>query len=123
MLSLTRGGKPRQVRNLSRERLGTFVAVLLGTTILAAALLLLASARPQVPERFAELSVVVRSPAAADPVETFAESVPWSADQARRLADDLRRIPGVTAVVSSCISVMCPVASGSYVGGSTLRAR
>lgn len=84
---------------LSRDRLGTFVAVVLSTGIVATALLLLASARPRVPDRFVDLSVVVQSPVAANSADTFADSVPWSADHARRLADDLRKVSGVTAVV------------------------
>ena len=97
---------------LTRDRLGTFLVVVLSTAIVAAALLLWASARPRVPERFADLSVVVRSPAAANPAEFFTESVPWSAAAAQELADRLGALPGVTAVVQDRPFYAQPVRSG-----------
>lgn len=97
---------------LTRDRLGTFVAVVLSTAIVAAALLLWASGRPRVPDRFAGLSVVVQSPAAANPAEFFAETVPWPAATAQELADRLRALPGVTAVVQDRPFYAQPVRSG-----------
>ncbi|GAA3338996.1 ABC transporter permease [Amorphoplanes nipponensis] len=104
---------------LTRDRLGTFVAVVLSTAIVTAALLAWASARPRVPDRFAGLGVVVQSPAAANPAEFFAEPVPWSAATARRLADGLAALPGVTAVVPDRPFYAQPVRSGRPVAGST----
>ncbi|MGW4943873.1 FtsX-like permease family protein [Actinoplanes sp. NPDC004185] len=104
---------------LTRDRLGTFVAVVLSTAIVAAALLLWASSRPQVPERFELLGVVVRSPAAANPAEFFAEPVPWPAATAQELADRLGRLPGVTAVVPDRPFYAQPIRSGRPVPGLT----
>jgi putative ABC transport system permease protein len=102
---------------LTRDRLGTFVAVVLSTAIVAAALLLWASSRPRVPDRFADLSVVVQSPAAADPADLFVETVPWSAVTARRLADRLAALPGVTGVVPDRPFYAQPVRDGRPVPG------
>jgi putative ABC transport system permease protein len=105
---------------LSRDRLGTFVAVVLSTAIVAAALLLWASSRPRVPERFADLGVVVQSPAATNPAEYFVETVPWSAAVAQQLADRLAALPGVTRVVQDRPFYAQPVRGGQSVPGLTI---
>jgi len=104
---------------LTRDRLGTFVAVVLSTAIVAAALLLWASSRPRVPDRFADLSVVVQSPVAADPADLFVETVPWSAAAAQRLADRLAALPGVTEVVQDRPFYAQPIRDGRPVSGLT----
>ena len=104
---------------LSRDRLGTFVAVVLSTAIVAAALLLWASSEPRVPDRFADLSVVVQSPAAANPAEYFVETVPWPAAAAQQLADRLATVPGVTRVVQDRPFYAQPLRAGQPVPGLT----
>ncbi|GAA3931476.1 ABC transporter permease [Actinoplanes auranticolor] len=104
---------------LTRDRLGTFIAVVLSTAVVAAALLLWASSQPRVPDRFEDLSVVVQSPAAANPAEFFAETVPWPAAAARELADRLGELPGVTAVVQDRPFYAQPIRSGRPVPGLT----
>ncbi|MCA2215960.1 ABC transporter permease [Jidongwangia harbinensis] len=105
---------------LTRDRLGTFVAVLLGTAIVAATLVLLTSARPRLPDRFADLAVLVQSPAAANRPDAFAEPVPWPAGTAERLAGRLRAVPGVRAVVEDRPFYAQPVRSGRPVPGHTV---
>ena len=102
---------------LSRDRLGPFVAVLLSTAIVAAALLLRASAEPRIPDRFAGLGVVVSSPAAANPQDSFAAPVPWPAATAQALADRLAALPGVTTVVQDRPFYAQPVRSGRPIPG------
>lgn len=97
---------------LTRDRLGMFIAVVLSTAIVAAALLLWSSSRPRVPDRFAGLSVVVQSPEAVNSPEFFAESVPWPAATAQELADRLGALPGVTGVVQDRQFYAQPVRSG-----------
>src|SRR5690349_12705540 len=104
---------------LTRDRLGTFVAVVLSTAIVAAALLLWASGRPRVPDRFAGLSVVVQSPAASNPAEFFAEPVPWPAAAAQQFAERLAALPGVSAVVQDRPFYAQPLRAGQPVPGLT----
>ena len=69
-------------RGALRERaaglLGTFVALSLAVTLLSMTALLLTSARPRVPDRYAASPLLVQSPApAGQPSDTFAEPRPW----------------------------------------------
>jgi putative ABC transport system permease protein len=104
---------------MARDRAGTFVAVLLGTTIVTTFLLLLASARPRVPERFEGFTAVVQSPAAANRADEFVETVPWPAENARSLAGRLRAVPGVTAVTIDHDFYAQPLRDGRPVPGVT----
>jgi putative ABC transport system permease protein len=85
---------------LTRDRLGAFVAVLLGTAIVTAALSLFASGAPQVPDRFAAAVAAVQSPSAQTPADPFPETRPWSSAEAAALAGRLGLVPGVTAAVA-----------------------
>lgn len=79
--------------------LGSFVAVVLGVTMLTMTALVFFSARPQVPQRFGAVTIAVVSPAADAPADTFAESRPWSPAQVAELVAGLAAIPGVRAAI------------------------
>ncbi|MCZ7423534.1 FtsX-like permease family protein [Verrucosispora sp. WMMA2121] len=82
-----------------RRPVSAFVVVAVGVALVAAATLLLASGRPQVPDRLAYAAVVVQSPEAGAPAESFAPTRPWSAARAAELTSMLAKVPGVTAAV------------------------
>lgn len=104
---------------LSRDRIGTFVAVLLGAVLVTTFLLLLTSARPRVPDRLAGSAAVVASPEAANRPDEFAEPVPWPATTVRSLVDRIRAVPGVTGVTVDRDFYAQPVRDGRPVEGST----
>jgi putative ABC transport system permease protein len=97
---------------LTRDRLGAFVAVLFGTAVVALTLTLLASAKPRVPDRFGAVTVAVRNPDAATPVNPFPESRPWSSAEAIALAGRLTAVPGVAAAVPDRRFYAQPVLDG-----------
>ncbi|WP_309245968.1 ABC transporter permease [Verrucosispora sioxanthis] len=82
-----------------RRSVSAFVLVAVGVALVAAATLLLASGRPRVPDRLAYAAVVVQSPEAGAPADSFAPTRPWSAARAAELTSRLTEVPGVTAVV------------------------
>ncbi|MEU8071620.1 FtsX-like permease family protein [Micromonospora sp. NPDC049151] len=82
-----------------RRSAGAFAAVAIGVTLVAAATLLLASGRPRVPDRLANAAVVVQSPEAGAPADSFAPTRPWSAARSAELTSRLAEVPGVTAAV------------------------
>ncbi|WP_328469671.1 ABC transporter permease [Actinoplanes sp. NBC_00393] len=104
---------------LTRDRIGSFVAVVLGTVLVTTFLLLLTSARPRVPDRFAGAAAVVASPAADNRPDEFAEPVPWTAATVQSLADRIRAVPGVTGVTVDRDFYAQPVVDGRPVAGST----
>ncbi|SNY61274.1 ABC transporter permease [Paractinoplanes atraurantiacus] len=104
---------------LGGDRKGTFLAVLLGTTIVTTFLLLLTSGQPRVPDRLADFGVVVTSPAADNRPDEFAEPVPWSAAAAQSLVERLRSVPGVDAVAVDRRFYAQPMLDGRPVAGST----
>ncbi|MDI6100881.1 FtsX-like permease family protein [Actinoplanes sp. NEAU-A12] len=104
---------------LTRDRAGTFVAILVGTVIVTTFLLLLTSARPRVPDRFEGFAAVVQSPAAANRADEFAEPVPWPADTVQSLAQRLRSVPGVTGVTVDRDFYAQPLKDGRPVPGVT----
>ncbi|GAB3852277.1 FtsX-like permease family protein [Micromonospora andamanensis] len=105
----------RAATALTPERLGGVVPVLLGTAIVAASLLLLASGTPRVPDRFVGAAVVVRSPDVSTPAIPFAEPRPWSAQEATDLAQRLATLDGVTAAVPDHTFYAQPVRDGQPV--------
>ncbi|MFG1992187.1 FtsX-like permease family protein [Actinoplanes sp. NPDC048988] len=109
----------RRGRELGVDRRGTFLAVLLGTTIVTTFLLLLTSGHPRVPDRLADFAIVVTSPDAANRADAFAEPVPWSASEAQSLAERLRSVPGVEAVAVDHRFYAQPVLDGRPVTDST----
>ncbi|MEU8331478.1 ABC transporter permease [Micromonospora sp. NPDC048839] len=82
-----------------RRSASAFVAVAIGVTLVAAATLLLASGRPQVPDRLARAAVVVQSPEGGASADEFLPTRPWSATATAGLVDRLAALPGVTAAV------------------------
>ncbi|MFJ8039680.1 FtsX-like permease family protein [Kitasatospora sp. NPDC096147] len=74
--------------------LAAFAAVLVGTTLITATLLVQHSARPAVQARFAGTAALVIPLQAADPDGGTADLVPWSPTEADRLAAGLRALPG-----------------------------
>jgi putative ABC transport system permease protein len=103
---------------LSRDRIGTFVAVLLGAALVTTFLVLLTSARPRVPDHLAGYTALVRSPAADNRPDEFAEPVPWPAETAQSLAARLRTVEGVSAVVADRDFYAQPVHDGGPVEDS-----
>ncbi|GAB7187360.1 hypothetical protein ATKI12_7191 [Kitasatospora sp. Ki12] len=90
---------PATVRARWVSFLGTFVALGLGVTILAMTALVLASAEPEAPRRYAATRVVVRSPAVDQSDGTFTPSRPWSPQRADELVRALGSVPGVARAV------------------------
>lgn len=104
---------------LTRDRAGTFIAVLLGTVLVTTFLLLLTSARPRVPDRFEAFAAVVRSPAADNRPDEFTEPVPWPAGTVNSLVARLRAVPGVTGVTVDRDFYAQPLKDGRPVPGVT----
>ena len=103
---------------LTRDRSGAFVAVLFGTAVVMLTLTLLASAKPQLPDRYAAISVAVRSPGVTTPADPFPESLPWSSTEAAALAARLAAIPGVTAAIPDRRFYAQPVIDGKPVAAA-----
>ncbi|GAB3954744.1 hypothetical protein GCM10027614_62390 [Micromonospora vulcania] len=82
----------------ARRYAGAFVAVAVGVALLAAATLLLASGRPQVPDRLAQAAVVVQSPEVGAS-DSFQPTRPWSSIVATQFAGRLAALPGIAAAV------------------------
>ncbi|SDT43531.1 ABC transporter permease [Actinoplanes derwentensis] len=104
---------------LTRDRAGTFVAVLVGSVIVTTFLLLLTSARPKVPDRFAGFTAVIQSPAAANGPDEFAEPVPWPAATVIALTERIGVVPGVTSVMVDRDFYAQPLRDGQPVPGVT----
>ncbi|MBE1489080.1 ABC transporter permease [Plantactinospora soyae] len=79
--------------------LGPFVALCLGVALMSMTALVLVSANPQVPDRYAGTEVLVAGPTVAEVSGTFPERRPWSPRRAAELVDRLAAIPGVRAAV------------------------
>ncbi|WP_208802970.1 ABC transporter permease [Microbispora triticiradicis] len=78
---------------------GTFAALCLGAAILTASALLLTSAGPRVPARYAAVPLLVRGPGVPGEENNFAENPPWSPETTEALVRALASVPGVAAVV------------------------
>ncbi|MGW3808469.1 ABC transporter permease, partial [Micromonospora sp. NPDC005113] len=95
-----------------RRSASAFVAVAIGVALVAAATLLLASGRPQVPDRLAQAAVVVQSPEAGARADSFVPSRPWSASVAAELTSRLAGLPGVAAAVPDRTFYAQPLVNG-----------
>ncbi|GGO15648.1 ABC transporter permease [Microbispora bryophytorum] len=78
---------------------GTFVALCLGAAVLTASALLLTSAGPRVPARYAAAPLLVRTPGTPGDGNAFAENRPWSPETVEALVRALTSVPGVAAAV------------------------
>ncbi|MEU8018302.1 ABC transporter permease [Micromonospora parva] len=95
-----------------RRSASAFVAVAIGVTLVAAATLLLASGRPQVPDRLARAAVVVQSPEAGASADQFVPTRPWSATAAAGLVGRLSGLPDVVAAVPDRTFYAQPLVDG-----------
>lgn len=94
---------PSLLRSLLRGRwtglTGTFVALCLGAAVLTASALLLTSAGPRVPARYAGAPLLVHTPGVPGDDNAFAENRPWSPETVEALVRALTPVPGVAAAV------------------------
>lgn len=104
-----------------RRAVSAFVAVALGVTLVAAATLLLASGRPQVPDRLARAAVVVQSPEAGASADSFVPTRPWSATATAGLVGRLAALPGVAAAVPDRTFYAQPMVDGRPAGTDNRR--
>ncbi|MEV4456276.1 ABC transporter permease [Microbispora sp. NPDC049633] len=113
------------LRSLLRGRwtglVGSLVALCLGTVILSATTLLLASAGPRVPERYAAAPLLVRVPGTPGEENAFRESRPWSPEAAGSLVRALTSVPGVAAAVPDRAFYAQAVVGGRPTGGHEAR--
>ncbi|MEU7839625.1 ABC transporter permease [Micromonospora sp. NPDC049114] len=104
-----------------RRSASAFVAVAIGVALVAAATLLLASGRPQVPDRLARAAVVVQSPEAGASADAFVPTRPWSATATAGLVGRLAALPGVATVVPDRTFYAQPLVDGRPVAADTRR--
>ncbi|MBP2334779.1 putative ABC transport system permease protein [Saccharothrix coeruleofusca] len=78
---------------------GTFVAVFLGVAILSMTGLVLMSAQPEIPERYAGTQVYAQSAAVGQEDGTFTDTKPWSPERTAELVKAFEAIPGVQKAV------------------------
>lgn len=86
------------LRERGRSLLGTLITLAVAVGVLTVCGLLLASARPVTPDRYAASPVLIRPVPPTTP-ETFTEPRPWPAEQAEALAARLAAVPGVADAV------------------------
>ncbi|XVQ84155.1 ABC transporter permease [Microbispora siamensis] len=113
------------LRSLLRNRwtglAGTFVALCLGAAVLTASALLLTSAGPRVPARYAAAPLLVRTPGVPGDENAFAENRPWSPETAEALVRALTSVPGVAAAVPDRAFYTQAVVRGRPAGGHEAR--
>ncbi|WP_433519616.1 FtsX-like permease family protein [Nonomuraea sp. CA-143628] len=118
------GGSLVLAWDLARGRwgslIGTSLALGLAVGILSMTGLVFASARPQVPVRYAAAAVLVKTPSTGGEVNgLFYPDRSWSPERARSLTERLGRIPGVAAVVPDRVFYAQAVIGGKPVAGET----
>lgn len=86
------------LRERRRSLLGTLITLAVAVAVLTVCGLLLVSARPVVPDRYAASPVLIRPVPPSNP-EAFTEPRPWPQEQAATLTARLAAVPGVTAAV------------------------
>ncbi|MEU4676230.1 ABC transporter permease [Micromonospora sp. NPDC023737] len=96
----------------ARRSAGAFVAVAIGVALVAATTLLLASGRPQTPDRLAQAAIVVTSPQADSPADPFPPARPWSSARTTELVARLAALPGVAAAVPDRTFYAQPLVDG-----------
>jgi putative ABC transport system permease protein len=78
---------------------GTFIAVFLGVAILSMTGLVLMSAQPEIPARYAGAQVYAQSAAVGQEDGTFTDTKPWSPERTKELVGAFEAIPGVKKAV------------------------
>ncbi|MEV0461219.1 FtsX-like permease family protein, partial [Catellatospora methionotrophica] len=86
------------LRERRRSLLGTLLTLAVAVAVLTVCGLLLVSARPVTPARYAASPVLIRPVPPTSP-EAFTEPRPWPAEQAAALTVRLAAVPGVSKVV------------------------
>lgn len=86
------------LRERWRSLLGTLLTLAVAVAVLTVCGLLLVSARPVAPARYAASPVLIR-PVPPTAPEAFTEPRPWPKEQAEALAARLAAVPGVTVAV------------------------
>ncbi|RZT82871.1 putative ABC transport system permease protein [Micromonospora violae] len=104
-----------------RRSASAFVAVAIGVMLVAAATLLLASGRPQVPDRLTRAAVVVQSPEAGASADEFVPTRPWSASAAAEYVGRLAALPDVVAAVPDRTFYAQPLVDGRPAAVDTRR--
>ncbi|GAB3134548.1 ABC transporter permease [Microbispora hainanensis] len=100
---------------------GTFVALCLGAAVLTASALLLTSAGPRVPARYAAAPLLVHAPGMPGDDNGFAENRPWSPETVESLVRALTAVPGVAAAVPDRAFYAQAVVGGRPGGGHEAR--
>ncbi|GIF96253.1 ABC transporter permease [Catellatospora citrea] len=104
------------LRERWRSLLGTLLTLAVAVAVLTVCGLLLVSARPVAPDRYAASPVLIRPVPPAAP-EAFTEPRPWPKEQAEALAVRLAAVPGVSAAVPVHRFYAQVLRSGSPVAG------
>ncbi|MFY1693323.1 ABC transporter permease [Plantactinospora sp. WMMB782] len=100
--------------------LGPFVALCLGVALMSMTALVLVSAQPRVPDRYAGAEVLVLAPEVAGIPGTFPERRPWSPARTAELTERLAALDGVTAAVPDRSFYAQAVVDGRPVGEPAL---
>ncbi|MEN3615536.1 FtsX-like permease family protein [Plantactinospora sp. ZYX-F-223] len=100
--------------------LGPFVALCLGVALMSMTALILVSAQPRVPDRYAGAEVLVAAPAVEAAPGTFPERRPWSPQRVAELTGRLAAISGVAAAVPDRSFYAQAVVDGRPVGEPAL---
>ncbi|GAA3771310.1 ABC transporter permease [Plantactinospora mayteni] len=100
--------------------LGPFIALCLGVALMSTTALILVSAQPRVPDRYAGAAVLVAARTVDGIPGTFPERRPWSPERTADLAGRLAAIDGVTAAVPDRSFYAQAVLDGRPVGEPAL---
>ncbi|MDG4788129.1 ABC transporter permease [Micromonospora sp. WMMD1102] len=100
--------------------LGPFVALCLGVALMSMTALVLVSAQPRVPDRYAGAEVLVLAPEVQGIPGTFPERRPWSPARTAELTERLTALDGVTAAVPDRSFYAQAVVGGRPIGEPAL---
>ncbi|WP_424184941.1 FtsX-like permease family protein [Actinokineospora sp. G85] len=95
---------------------GTFAAVFLGVAILSMTGLVLLSAQPEIPARYAGTPVFAQSAAVGQEDGTFTDTKPWSPERTDQLVTAFEAIPGVASAIADRDFYAQPVVDGKPAG-------
>ncbi len=94
---------------------GTFIAIALGVAVVAGATTVYLSSRPQLPARYGDAAVLVRSPSVVD-TDGLTAYESWTAAEADTLASRLATLPGVRQAVVDPTFYLQRMSGGRPVG-------